>query len=62
MIDGYSTILRVAYRVLTWLQSWKGLLPYFRKSEKFVPAVRNGRSESVDLDIHGVEGPIMVFL
>jgi len=38
--------------------SWKGMLPYFKRTETFIP----GRDMKKDIDskIHGCDGPITV--
>jgi choline dehydrogenase-like flavoprotein len=38
--------------------SWEGMLPYFKKVERFVPSKEMGIEKRED--VHGYEGPITV--
>ncbi|KAI9740147.1 MAG: hypothetical protein M1834_004725 [Cirrosporium novae-zelandiae] len=40
--------------------SWKGLLPYFRRSETFIPSLEMKDCGPIDLKVHGDSGPIKV--
>jgi choline dehydrogenase-like flavoprotein len=38
--------------------SWKGMLPYFKRSESFIPG--KDMKKEIDFEIHGSDGPITV--